>query len=76
MTVEVQAAAPTENATVPIKSGQPAISAGTIAEHKPTKFRRNSQVHNGSQLLCKECNPQAESEQRRIRNKEFGKRRN
>jgi hypothetical protein len=76
MTVEVEAAVvPTENAIVPIKSSQPAISSGTIAEHKPTKVRRNSQVHNGSKLLCKECNPQAESEQRRIRNKEFGKRR-
>jgi hypothetical protein len=77
MIVELEAAVPTENAIVPIKSGQPAISSGTITENsKPTKFRRNSQVHNGSQLLCKECNPQAESEQRRIRNKEFGKRRN
>jgi hypothetical protein len=78
MTVEVEAAVvPTENAIVPIKSSQPAISSGTIAENsKPTKVRRNSQVHNGSKLLCKECNPQAESEQRRIRNKEFGKRRN
>jgi hypothetical protein len=78
MTVEVEAAVvPTENAIVPIKSGQPAITSGTITENsKPTKVRRNSQVHNGSKLLCKECNPQAESEQRRIRNKEFGKRRN
>jgi hypothetical protein len=77
MTVEVEAAVPAEKAIVSIKSGQLAISSGTITENrKPTKFRRNSQVHNGSQLLCKECNPQAESEQRRIRNKEFGKRRN
>jgi hypothetical protein len=76
MTTEVEAPVPTENAIVPIKSGEPAISSGTIAEHKPTKVRRNSQVHNGSKLLCKECNPQAESELRRSRNKEFGKRRN
>jgi hypothetical protein len=76
MTVEVKAAVPTENAVVPIKSGEPATSSGTIAEHKPTKVRRNSQVHNGSKLLCKECNPLAESELRRARNKEFGKRRN
>jgi hypothetical protein len=77
MTVELETAVPSENAIVPMKSGQPAISSGTITENsKPTKFRRNSQVHNGSKLLCKECNPQAESEQRRIRNKVFGKRRN
>jgi hypothetical protein len=78
MTVEVEAAVvATGNAVVPIKSGQPAISSATITENsKSTKFRRNSQVHNGSKLLCKECNPQAESELRRIRNKEFGKRRN
>jgi hypothetical protein len=78
MTVEVEAeVVPTENAIVLIKSGQPVISSGTITENsKPTKVRRNSQVHNGSKLLCKVCNPQAESEQRRIRNKEFGKRRN
>jgi hypothetical protein len=78
MTVEVEAAVvPTENAIVPIKSSQPTISSGTITENsKPTKVRRNSQVHNGSKLLCKECNPQAESELRRIRNKEFGNRRN
>ena len=68
---------PTENAGVPTKSGQPAISPAAITENtKSTKFRRNSQVHNGSKLLCKECNPQAESELRRIKNKEFGKRRN
>jgi hypothetical protein len=77
MTVELEAAVvPTENAIVPIKSREPALTSGTIIENKPTKFRRNSQVHNGSKLLCKECNPQAESEQRRIRNKESGKRRN
>jgi hypothetical protein len=75
--MELEAAVPTENAIVPIKSGQPAIPSGTLTENsKPTKFRRNSRVHNGSKLVCKECNPQAESEQRRIRNKEFGKRRN
>jgi len=77
MKIEVEAEVPTENAIVPIKTSQPAISSGTITENsKPTKVRRNSQVHNGSKLLCKECNPQAESELRRVRNKEFGKRRN
>jgi hypothetical protein len=77
MTLVVEeAVVPTENAVVPIKSREPAISSATITEHrKPTKVRRNSQVHNGSKLLCKECNPQAESELRRIKNKEFGKRR-